>query len=145
MDAIVISRGQPADVIDLRHAVLRNGRDWQSAVFPGDDHPAARHFIARSDGKVIGCVTLHPSQWENEPAFQLRGMAVDPQYQRNGIGSRLLRALEASIIQDNATRLLWCNARVPAIAFYARHGWTVVSEEFDVPIVGPHVKMLRRV
>jgi len=43
-----------------------------------------------------------------------------------------------------APRLLWCNARVPAVGFYESLGWRVVSERFEIPTAGPHVKMVRR-
>jgi len=41
--------------------------------------------------------------------------------------------------------LLWCNARVPAVAFYERAGFEVRGEPWDEPHIGPHVAMLRRV
>src|SRR6266700_1628599 len=83
-----IARASAIDVIDLRHAVLRAGLARESAIFPGDDEPTARHFVARAgDGSVVGCVTLHLNEWQGEPAFQLRGMAVDPGFQSRGIGA----------------------------------------------------------
>jgi predicted GNAT family N-acyltransferase len=36
---------------------------------------------------------------------------------------------------------VWCNARVRARSLYERAGFTVVSEEFDVPEIGPHLVM----
>ena len=38
--------------------------------------------------------------------------------------------------------LLWCDARVAAAGFYERMGFTVVSEPFDKPGIGPHVGMV---
>jgi predicted GNAT family N-acyltransferase len=49
---------------------------------------------------------------------------------------------EAYAAEHGATRL-WCNARTPAVGFYERHGWTTVGEEFDVPPIGPHYRMVR--
>jgi predicted GNAT family N-acyltransferase len=37
---------------------------------------------------------------------------------------------------------IWCNARVSAMGFYRKAGWTVESEEFEIEGVGPHVRML---
>ena len=37
------------------------------------------------------------------------------------------------------------NARTPAVRFYERHGFAVVSEEWDEPDIGPHVRMERPV
>jgi GNAT superfamily N-acetyltransferase len=71
-------------------------------------------------------------------------MAVEESYRSSGVGKRLLGAVEKLAI-DSQTRLLWCNARVPALRFYEKAGWRVVSEQFDVPTAGPHVKMLKRI
>ena len=37
---------------------------------------------------------------------------------------------------------MWCDARVAAAGFYERMGFTVVTDEFDKPGIGPHVGML---
>ena len=133
-----------AEVINLRHVVLRAGLPRSTAVFAGDEDPAARHFVAvAEEGAIVGCVTLHPSAFEGEPAWQLRGMAVAPALQGMGIGKLLLAAVERSVAADLLPRPLWCNARVPASGFYQNHGWIIVSDIFDVPSAGPHVRMMR--
>src|SRR5438445_357877 len=70
--ATQIRRATADEVIDLRHAILRAGLPRETAVFPGDDDPAARHFVATRNGRVVGCATLHLNRWEKEPAWQLR-------------------------------------------------------------------------
>lgn len=147
MNASIEIRAATADdVIALRHAVLRAGLPRDTAIFAGDEDPAARHFVALADESsgIIGCVTLHPSTFDGEPAWQLRGMAVAPDMQRQGIGARLLEAVQEAVAADPERRLLWCNARVPASGFYERHGWRVVSAVFEIPHAGPHVRMTRR-
>jgi predicted GNAT family N-acyltransferase len=141
--SIVIRSAEPDEVIDLRHTVLRAGLPRETAIFAGDDDPQARHFVATINERIVGCVTLLLNAWENEPAWQLRGMAVEPEIQRGGIGRRLLQACEESVLAS-PTHLLWCNAREPASGFYAKHGWRRVSEVFEFPTAGPHVKMLKR-
>ena len=41
--------------------------------------------------------------------------------------------------------VLWCNARSAAANFYRNLGFEVFSDEFDVPLYGPHYKMKRRI
>jgi predicted GNAT family N-acyltransferase len=142
--AVSIRRARADEVVDLRHVVLRRGLPRKTAVFPGDADSSARHFVAIRNDAIVGTLTLHLNQCENEPAWQLRGMAIEPSQQGRGIGSQLLEAAERSVLEDSPTRQLWCNARVPAVAFYEKHGWRVVSEVFDVPTAGPHVKMVKR-
>jgi GNAT superfamily N-acetyltransferase len=139
---MIIRRVSGAEVIDLRHVVLREGLPRITAIFPGDDDPVARHYGAFENGRLIGCVTLHPSTWEESPAFQLRGMAVVPDLRSRGIGAGMIEFLERDL-NDNPIRQLWCNARVPAANFYKKLGWQIVSEIFEIPTAGPHVKMIK--
>ena len=140
---MTLRRVPAADVIDLRHAILRAGLPRETALFPGDDDPNARHYGAFEEDRLIGCVTLHPSTWRDNPAWQLRGMAVDKTHQSHGVGKALIDFLEADL-HDSPTRQLWCNARVPAARFYEKVGWRIVSEPFEIPTAGPHVKMTKR-
>jgi predicted GNAT family N-acyltransferase len=36
---------------------------------------------------------------------------------------------------------VWCNARTPARSLYERAGFTVASDEFELPEIGPHLVM----
>lgn len=134
----------PVDrIIDLRHAVLRQGLPREAAVFEGDQGPDAMHWAAIDESdRVVGCATLHPSAWEGEPAWQLRGMAVAKGVRSQGVGGRLVAALLEWVGSQTPGRVVWANARVPAVRFYQRLGWRVVSEVFEIPTAGPHVKIV---
>jgi predicted GNAT family N-acyltransferase len=56
----------------------------------------------------------------------------------------VLGALIEHAAAQGATRI-WCNARIPAVSLYARAGFEVESEEFEIPGIGSHVVMARRV
>jgi GNAT superfamily N-acetyltransferase len=130
-------------ILDLRWRVLRAGLPRQTAIFEGDEEPTTRHLAAVLDGRVVGCATLLRRPWMNQPAWQLRGMAVDPQHQRRGIGTLLLQAIEGIVRAEPHSLQLWCNARTPAIEFYRRHGWQRVGQEFVIPTAGPHYRMCK--
>jgi len=138
-----LRRARVEEIIDLRHLMLRQGLPRESAFFPGDDLADSRHYGAFQQGEVIGCATLHVSQWEAEPAWQLRGMAVARHLMGQGVGKSLLSFLEDDVLAA-PVRLLWCNARVPASAFYQKQGWEICSMPFDIPTAGPHLKMTKR-
>ena len=59
-----------------------------------------------------------------------------------GLGGQVLEALLAHAAAHGATRV-WCNARLPAVPFYERAGFAVVSAEFTPEHLGPHVRMER--
>ncbi len=139
---IKVRRGEPHEVIDLRHQVLRAGLRRETALFPGDDAPETVHVVALDNADVVGCATMIPSAWDGQKAWQLRGMAVTPRLQRSGIGGLLLKELQRSAQHSaGVVRLMWCNARSPAVPFYQRHGWAVASPEFVIETAGPHFKM----
>ena len=146
-ETIVIQRVPVSRIIDLRHAVLRAGLPRETAKFPGDEAETSRHYaaISEGDGRVVGCVTLHASAYEGEPAWQLRGMAVEEELRSKGVGEALVSEMEREVVEDRAApRVMWCNARTPAVRFYERLGWEKVSEEFVIPTAGPHLRMVKR-
>ena len=131
------------EIIDLRWAILRQGLPREEAIFAGDEEPSSLHVGAFSNGETVGCATLHRSQHAGLPAFQLRGMAVRPDFQRRGVGARLLKELDRLLAERGDTLRLWCNAREPAVGFYRSMGWIVFSERFHIETAGPHFKMSR--
>jgi len=140
--SIVYRRATVGEILDLRLRVLRAGLPAETAHFDGDEDPSTCHFAAFADGVCIACVSFMLNQWEGRPAWQLRGMAVDPGCQRRGVGRSLLEHSLRQIARVSDVRLMWCNARVPAVGFYQKHGWSAVSDEFDIPTAGPHRKMV---
>lgn len=134
---IDVRQGGPQEVVGVRHAVLRQGRPRETAVFEGDDEPDTMHWVAVQADRVVGVVTVlqrSPPE-EDAPAWQLRGMAVLPELQGTGVGAALLAATHLE------GRSMWCNARVAVVPFYERHGWQVVGERFEISGVGPHQQM----
>ena len=91
----------------------------------------------------MACATVLVNQWEGRSACQLRGMAVDPGYQRRGVGRRLLAEIER-VAGENGVDLIWANARTPAAEFYRRNGWEIVSGMFEIPTAGLHFRMVRK-
>ena len=131
-------------IINLRHRVLCEGLPIETARFPGDEAPDARHFAAvMIDGKrVVCCVSFMRVPYLTSPAWQLRGMATDPDFQGQGIGRKLLAVSEQAIVRSSDIRLFWCNARLSAVRFYEKSGWYCVSAQFEIPGAGSHCRMI---
>lgn len=140
---ILIRRCPFEELVDLRHAVLRQGMPREAAVFEGDAAPTSRHYGAFMGPAAVCCATLHQSAWDEHPAWQLRGMATAPEFQRKGVGRALMGFVEEDLAEQRPVLHLWCNARIPAVEFYKQMGWSVKSETFEIPTAGPHVKMVR--
>ena len=133
-----IHQAQPSDVVDVRHAVLRPGRERTTAIWPPDTEVGTRHWVAEHSGRTIAVLSVMeaPSPSNPNDTLQLRGMAVRQEWQGKGVGAALLSAVMREV---NAP--MWCNARHIAIPFYERSGWTVTSETFEVEGIGPHKRM----
>ena len=141
---ISVSRVLPHAVVDLRHRVLRQGMPLESAIFDGDDEPTAIHLGAFERGTMVGCVTLIQREWQGEPAWQMRGMAVDETMRGMGVGAILLDEVDNIAIASEFSQQLWCNARLIAKGFYEKHGWEAHGKQFEIPTAGPHYKMTKR-
>lgn len=143
--AVVVRRAALDEILPLRHAELRAGLPRDAARFDGDDEPSTIHVGAfLSAGEVVGCATFVRRPLDAEPGWQLRGMATRADRVRRGVGARVLAVAEALVPHDAGGTLLWCNARVPAVAFYRAQGWEPISAEFDIPTAGPHRRMRKR-
>jgi predicted GNAT family N-acyltransferase len=139
---ITCRRATVAEIMPLRHRILRAGLPFEAARFEGDDEATTRHYAAFEGDDPVGCLSLMISEWDGRPAWQLRGMATDAGVQGRGLGRRLLETAVAEARRDAPDRIFWCNARTSAVGFYEKFGWRVMSEPFDVLTAGPHVKMM---
>jgi predicted GNAT family N-acyltransferase len=143
---VIVRPARLDEILALRHAVLRPGRPLETACFDGDDDPTTVHVGAfDGDHRLVGCATLMRRAFEAEDAGQLRGMATAPNDVRQGVGRGVVRFVEETLAPQWNVSLFWCNARIGARDFYVRLGWIVVSQVFDIPDVGPHVRMIRDV
>jgi GNAT superfamily N-acetyltransferase len=131
----------------LRQSVLRPGRPLAAAQFLGDDLPSTKHFGAFQSDELVGIASLFLAEMPEHPginAWQLRGMATAPAVRGAGFGRALVAACVA-FATASGKPLIWCNARTSAVGFYRKLDWEILGAEFDVPDVGPHFHMWRRV
>jgi predicted GNAT family N-acyltransferase len=113
--------------------------------FPGMEE-RIEHFVAvtahHGQERVVGCAGL----LANEPrqgAGRITQMAVDLQRQGEGIGRRLVVAVESRAFGELKLRVLCCHVPVPAMGFFERLGWEADSEQF-VEAGVPHLRMAIR-
>lgn len=139
----------------LRHRVLRPHQSLDEMAYPGDSVPGALHLGAfDATGEIIGIASLAPERLpegiepvagadgDAERVWRLRGMAVAPEQQSNGIGGLLVTdAIERGAALRRGA--IWCNARIPAERFYLRLGFVRSSEPFEIAGIGMHVVMQR--
>jgi ribosomal protein S18 acetylase RimI-like enzyme len=142
--SITVEESDADTTYPLWRDVLREGRQVERLADPsGTFHLAAR----MPAGQLAGVVRFSPAPcpWRAARSpWQLRGMATDPTARGIGAGRALLAEGLARVAALGGD-LVWCDARVPAVGFYERMGFEVVTERFGKPEGGPHVGMVRGV
>lgn len=135
---------QAADTLPLRSAVLRNHLPFEQCMFSMDDNDDCLHVGCFEGKQLVSVATIFPEDHPEHGAggFRLRGMASDPAFAGKGYGSRLINFVIDELTSANAA-YIWCNARSTAAVFYTRLGFTMISEEFEIPGIGPHFNMIR--
>lgn len=77
--------------------------------------------------------------------FQIYQMVVVPEYQRHGLGMRILQSLTEAAAERGAG-LLILNARITKMQFYQKFGFEPVGEVFASSMTGvPHIKMQKEI
>jgi N-acetylglutamate synthase-like GNAT family acetyltransferase len=104
------------------------------------------HFVAvvnqQGRDRVIGCAAL----LANDPtpgSGRITQMAVDPQRQGEGVGRRLVVAVESRAFGELGLTELQCHSQVTAMGFFVSLGWDADSEVFTEAGV-PHRRMVIR-
>ena len=135
------------DTLLLRHEILRPHQAPRELVYPGDLDPASLHVGVFVGGSLVGVASVLPRPMPEAPpgpAWQVRGMAVKPEFRGRGYGAALLGAC-LDYVAAGGGGTIWCNARTSALSLYRAAGFETRGDEFQVPYAGPHFVMWRRV
>jgi len=155
---------------DCRYAVLRKPLGFPRGAEILADDDQAIHAWVESDGKVVAvgrahlipsdsdgsqadhagpgaakCPPFGPlSDEENRPAIQIRQMGTLSTHQRQGNAANVLRQLEDDSVTKFGATIGLLQARAHAIPFYESQGWVIIDEEYEIPGIGPHRSMMKR-
>ena len=102
-----------------------------------DQEDAAYHCMAiDANHQTIGIGRIH---FDSEMTTQIRYMAIDASFQRQGIGTEILHYLLAYADENNA-KLCWLKAREEACPFYLKNGFSI-SGDVDSELPIRHLRM----
>jgi len=109
---------------DLRFRVLR--QPWGQSVGSERDssEDSACHFALYNEATLIAVVRLDE---KNKGEFQVRYMAVEPNYQGQGMGKLLFEHVMGFCASKNATEII-LHAREIAIPFYSAMNFEIVEK-----------------
>lgn len=131
----------------LRQEVL----GWSDTDLDVETVTNIRHVAVRDEsGEVVGCgscaLVAFPDglggSFGPVRAMRFWGVAVSPEYEGQGIGTRIMEAITERARQQGV-RLLWGNVRTTATSFYEQIGYRAVGNVADSMLSGlPSQKMV---
>ncbi len=126
---------------DLRWRVLR--APWQQPRGSERDElegDAVHRMIVNQNRHVVAVGRLH----QTEPGVgQIRYMAVEPEYQGQGLGKMLLITLESAAPQQEM-HTLFLHAREPVVGFYQQQGYRLIEASYILFGTVPHYYMQKQ-
>ncbi|NMP33550.1 GNAT family N-acetyltransferase [Thalassotalea sp. M1531] len=100
---------------------------WQQPIGSEIDdleNQAIHRFIENEQGQIIAVGRLHKT---SQNQAQIRYMAVDEQYQGQGLGKLVIQSLEQEAVKHGVTQIT-LNAREVALVFYQRLGYQLAEK-----------------
>lgn len=114
-------------IIDLRTQVLRTPLGLEFYVEDIEKEYDLFHLAAYDNNdNLLATLILHPQQ---NGEIKMRQVAVNPQLQKSGIGTKLVKYSEA-YSKDLGFNNMTMHARESAIPFYERLGYSKVGKRF---------------
>ncbi len=129
---------------ELRKIELRKNMSL-SSQFSGDLDADTFHLGLFINNELVSIVSFMRSDYKEftEKQFQLRGMATKENYQGKGFGKMLITKSE-ELLKEKEVIIIWCNARIVALDFYKKQGLKIIGKEFDIPQIGGHFVMYKK-
>lgn len=142
---VTIKKINAKDTYPIRLEVLRKNISLPFE-FNGDFDEDTFHLGVFKNEELIAVSSYMKSNNErfSGEQYQLRGMATLKECQGMGAG-KLMMQKAYEILIENKIDCIWCNARVIAVDFYKKQGLDTVGEVFEIPKVGPHYVMVKRI
>ncbi|HEY6905818.1 MAG TPA: GNAT family N-acetyltransferase [Ignavibacteriaceae bacterium] len=123
---------------DLRWRMLREPWKQPRGTEKDELEERALHIMVCQDDRVP--VAVGRAHFNTDIEAQIRFMAVEPRFQKTGLGSVVLKRLEDEVRQLGAQYVI-LHSRDTAVQFYEHHGYKVVSRSHTLFETVPHFLM----
>jgi GNAT superfamily N-acetyltransferase len=136
--AFYVARDTTSGNVLATASVQREAPPWEPQAGRDRDH-------AGPDGRLeVPPEARFAAGNEGANAWRLRAMATADGFRGQGLGRRVLDAV-IDHVSAVGGGLLWCGARIRAVPFYERAGFSTLGDFYEEPVVGTHVLMWRLV
>tara|TARA_B110001454_G_C12528159_1_gene354049 strand:- start:126 stop:560 length:435 start_codon:yes stop_codon:yes gene_type:complete len=142
---IAIQKISSKQTHQIRLEILRNGVHLP-VQFSGDNDQETFHLGVFEQHELRGIASFMKTSngLFDKEQYQLRGMATVAEVRGKGYGRlMLLRAFE--LLRERQVHVLWCNARVNALGFYVKLGFSQKGEKFEIKEIGEHYTLCKEI
>ncbi len=112
-----------------------------------DDLQSTFHVGAYKNEELVSIGTFllqNNEKFKELKQYRLRAMATSPTVRGENFGKKVIDfALEE--LKNRKVELLWCDAREVALGFYEKMGFTLVGDFYEIPIIGKHKLMYKKI
>lgn len=123
---------------DLRWRMLREPWKQPKGSEKDELEERALHIMVCKEDRIP--VAVGRAHFNTDVEAQIRFMAVEPRFQKTGLGSVVLKKLEEEVRQLGAQYVI-LHSRDTAVPFYERHGYKIVSRSHTLFETVPHFLM----
>lgn len=116
------------ELVHLRDLILRKPLGLSFTPKQLSTEYTSIHFAAYSDDlELLGTLVMQPL---DNHQIKMRQVAVFPFAQKKGVGQLMVAASETFAKENNFKQIV-LSARVPAVPFYLKLGYSVISDLFQ--------------
>jgi len=134
--AFYVARDATSRKVLATASVQRETPPWEPRTRIGLDHVGPdNRLIVPPDARLA-------AGDEAANAWRLRAMATEDGFRGQGLGRRVLDTI-VDHVASTGGGLLWCGARIRAVSFYGRAGFSTLGDVYEEPVIGTHVLMWR--
>jgi len=86
-------------------------------------------YVLADKDEILGFILVNLSCWANGPQAFIEEIVIDPKYQHQGFGNRLMEyTLDKLKKLKVKSVLLWTNKNAPAYKFHQKHGFSLAAD-----------------
>ena len=126
---------------DLRWKILRKPWKQPRGSEKDEQENDSIHIMVIQNDNIIGCGRGH---FNSPTEAQIRYMAVEDEFQGEGVGSKILKTLERKL-KEKGARVIILNSRENAVKFYQKHNYKIIEKGNILFGVIEHFKMRKEV
>ena len=144
---ITIKQIQATDCYQIRQQVLWQHKNIEHCGIDIDEQEGAFHLGGFLNDKLVCIGSFFKqtnTQFSEKNQYRLRAMATLAYAQKQGAAKALLDFAFEKLLDLNQ-EIIWCDARLVAIGFYEKIGFTKQGEMYEIPLIGYHYLMWKSV